>query len=90
MELSKSDIVKSTAGSTKGRLFHVLDVENGYALIADGKRHKLTKPKRKKLKHLEFVAESNSEAARGIREGGEVQDSALRRSLAAYRNQGGF
>lgn len=90
MELSKSNIVRSTAGSTKGKLFHVLEVDDGYALIADGKRHKLSKPKRKKLRHLEFEAESNSEAARRIRSGGDIQDSALRRSLAEYRNQGGF
>ena len=89
MELSKSNIVKSTAGSTGGMYFYVLDVEGGYALIADGKRHKLSKPKRRNVKHLELAAESNSEVARRIRAGDEVLDSELRRSLATYKN-GGF
>lgn len=47
-------MVRSTAGHDKGGVFAVIGFTDGeIALIADGKRRKLEKPKKKKLKHLE-------------------------------------
>jgi ribosomal protein L14E/L6E/L27E len=42
----------SKAGRDKGRFFAVLEVCEGYALIADGELRPLSKPKRKNLRHL--------------------------------------
>ena len=36
MEISKSDIIISLAGRDKGKFFYVIDVEEGYVLLADG------------------------------------------------------
>ena len=53
MELAKSDIVLSLSGRDKGKYFFVVETAGDYALIADGKRRKLERPKRKKQKHLQ-------------------------------------
>lgn len=45
-------VVRARAGHDKGDFLAVLETGDGWAIIADGKRRPLTKPKRKKLIHL--------------------------------------
>ena len=46
----------SLCGRDRKRLFCVVDViDEDFVLIADGKLHKVEKPKKKRLKHLSFV-----------------------------------
>lgn len=45
-------VVYSTAGRDKHRFYAVLRAEEKTAWIADGKTHKLERPKRKNLLHL--------------------------------------
>lgn len=52
MEIVKNMVVKAVAGRDKGSYFVVMDLDGGYALIADGKRRLVEKPKRKNEKHL--------------------------------------
>ena len=95
IDISKSDIIISLAGRDKGKLFYVLDVEDGYVLIADGKGRKLENPKRKKLKHVCRVSRTETRVADKILHGDKVLNSELRRDLATFgqqfnsQNQGG-
>ncbi len=52
MDFVKGLIVRSGAGHDKEQFFVIIQRENDYAFISDGKRRKLEKPKKKKLKHL--------------------------------------
>ena len=95
MDISKSDIIESLAGRDKGKFFYVMDVEDNYVLIADGKGRKLENPKRKKLKHVRRVSRTETRVAMKIQNGDKVLNSELRRELAVYgqkfnsQNQGG-
>ena len=95
MDISKSDIIISLAGRDKGKLFYVVDVEENYVLIADGKGRKLENPKRKKLKHVRRVSRTETRVAVKLQNGDKVLNSELRRDLAAFgqqfisQNQGG-
>ena len=55
MQLTKGMIVKSMAGHDKDRFYVVLDLREGDAWIADGKRRKLEHPTRKNGKHLSLT-----------------------------------
>ena len=95
MDISKSDIVLSLAGRDKGMLFYVIDTEENYVHLADGKGRKLENPKRKKLKHVRRVSRTETSVAMKILSGDKVLNSELRRDLAAFgqqfnsHNQGG-
>ena len=95
MDISKSDIVISLAGRDKDKLFYVMDVEDNYVLLADGKGRKLENPKRKKLKHVRRVSRTETRVATKILNGDKVLNSELRRDLATFgqqfnsQNQGG-
>ena len=95
MDISKSDIVMSLAGRDKDKLFYVIDTEDNYVLLADGKGRKLENPKRKKLKHVRRVSRTETRVAAKIQNGDKVLNSELRRDLATFgqqfnsQNQGG-
>ena len=52
MQVKRGQVVRSLAGHDKGDFQAVLELCPPYALVCDGKRRKLEKPKRKKLLHL--------------------------------------
>ena len=95
MEVDKSSLVVSKAGRDQGQLFYVIDADEQYVYLADGKSRRLEKPKRKKRKHVEQVPRTESRIAEKIRNGDKVLNSELRRELAVIgqtfnsQNQGG-
>ena len=56
-----------TPAEIKGKLFVVLAVEGEYLLLADGKGRKAESPKRKKRRHVLFVAADDSRLADKIK-----------------------
>ena len=88
MDIVKSNIVKSTAGRDEGDLFFVLDTQEEFLLLADGKRRRVENPKRKKRKHVSLVGESLSVVAEKIRSSEKVTNSELRKALAACTGSG--
>ena len=87
MEIAKSNIVRSDAGRDQGKLFIVLAVQGDYLLLADGKSRKVESPKRKKRKHVLFVAADDNRVSQKIISNEKVTNSELRRTLAAYREE---
>lgn len=94
MEIDKSSLVVSKAGRDRGQLFYVIDADEQYVYLADGKSRRLEKPKRKKRKHIEQIPRTESRIAEKIRNGEKVLNSELRKELASFgqkqsQNQGG-
>ena len=94
MEVDKSSLVVSKAGRDQGQLFYVIDADEQFVYLADGKSRRLEKPKRKKRKHIEQVPRTESRIAEKIRNGEKVLNSELRKELASFgqkqsQNQGG-
>ena len=52
MKLLKGSVVIAEAGRDGGGHFAVIDSDEKYCLIADGKSRKLANPKRKNIKHV--------------------------------------
>ena len=75
-------VVESIQGRDKGHFFLILEAAGDIMMIADGKRHKLENPKKKKTKHLRAKpVQLDLKALRP--EGGPLQNSDLRRALEA-------
>ena len=81
-DLTIADVVISTAGRDAGSLFYVLEADETYLLLADGKGRRIEKPKRKKRKHTSKVLRSETRVAEKLRSGDKVLNSELRRDLA--------
>ena len=82
MEVSKADMIVSLAGRDKGQLFFVIDTDDQFVYLADGKGRRLESPKRKKRRHVRTLPLYASRVAEKIRNGDKVLNSELRRELA--------
>ena len=82
-----SDVVVSTAGHDQGEIFYVIDVDDQFLYLANGKDRSLDKPKRKKRKHVQKVLRSETRVAAKILSGDKVLNSELRRDLAFHAGQ---
>ena len=81
-DISISDVLVSTAGRDKGKLFYCIAVDPVYLFLANGREHTLENPKRKKRKHAQKVLRSETRVAAKLRAGDKVLNSELRRDLA--------
>ena len=91
-----SDVVVTTAGRDRGKLFYVIGTDPVYLMLVNGKDRTLDKPKRKKRKHVQKVLRPETRVAGKIASGDKVLNSELRRDLAFLsremqsNNLGGF
>ena len=87
-DIKISDVVVSTTGRDRDQVFYVIDVDDQYLCLANGKDRTLDRPKRKKRKHVAMVLRSETRVANKIRAGDKVLNSELRRgstrTLAAF------
>ena len=95
-DITVSDVVVSTAGRDRGEWFYVINEDQTFLFLANGKDRPLDKPKQKKRKHVQKVLRSETRVAAKILSGDKVLNSELRRDLAYIsrdmqsHNQGGF
>ena len=54
-EYEKGSIVKSIAGHDKDQYYVILDQDQEYVYVVDGKIRTLMKPKKKKKKHIQTL-----------------------------------
>lgn len=87
MSFTRAQIVRSLAGHDKGSLLCVMDTDDGFLLLADGKQRKVENPKRKRASHAEAVGEFHHPTIEKIRAGQPVGNQELRRALAVLRDQ---
>ena len=80
-------IVLAEAGRDQDGLFFVVGESEGFLHIADGKRRKLSHPKRKNPQHLRIVLAEDFEdpVMEKLKQGKPVSDRELRRALAAFK-----
>ena len=74
-------IVLVKRGRDKGSFMVVLGLEEGFVLIADGRRRKLNKPKRKNTRHVSATKSFISLVPDG---GRRLQDADIRKAIRTF------
>jgi len=83
-------VVRANAGREKGHLFLIVGIiSEDYVLIADGDKRKLSAPKKKKLRHLDFKPEVMAGIANKILEEKKVFDAEIKSALYALKQSEG-
>lgn len=55
-EIRRGSVVRSLCGHDAGTLLVVAEVDEAYAVLLDGKRRPIARPKRKKIKHTQLIS----------------------------------
>lgn len=78
------ELAISVAGHDKGRLYIVLERNETAVLLADGKRRKISAPKRKNIKHVRFLPGTSADSGIEVL---QATDAGLRRLIAAEQKR---
>ncbi|MGM9551631.1 MAG: KOW domain-containing protein [Clostridia bacterium] len=76
-----SDVVISKKGKYDGEVFFVIDVKDGFAYLCDGKKRKVSNPKKKNILHLEKTNLSSPIVAERLQSGENTVDALMRAEL---------
>ena len=85
MEYQSGQVVYSKSGHDKGDTLMVLFVEGAYVYLADGKRRKIEKPKRKKMIHVLPTGYVDTVLADKLAEGAYVLDADIAKAIKKYK-----
>ena len=81
MDFIRGSVVRARAGRDKGGFFVVLEAGRHFALICDGGRRSLRRPKKKNLLHLTLTKSV-------FDEGSMENDRAIRKALRSFAPAG--
>lgn len=84
MEYQIGQVVYSKSGHDKGDVQMIIRVEGEYLLLADGKRRKLEKPKRKKKMHVQPTFYVEEDVAAKLQTGAYLLDADIKKALKKY------
>lgn len=83
-EFKRGHLVVSMAGHDKGAFYIIKDVQGEYAFLVDGKYKTLEKPKKKKLKHIQFISDFSEKLIE------KPRDEMYKRVLKQYKKELGI
>ncbi|MBE7014272.1 MAG: RNA-binding protein [Ruminococcaceae bacterium] len=82
VNIAPASLVKVTAGRDKDKYFAVISIiDNNYLYICDGRRRKVSTPKKKKIKHLENLNYSLNLIKEKLERGNEISNSDIKKSI---------
>lgn len=86
MEFSRFEIVKSNAGHDQGNIYLISQILNkDYVLLIDGKTRIMSKPKKKKIKHITSLKEVENQLESIFDDKSKINDGEIRKILKKYQ-----
>lgn len=88
MSVALGQIVISRAGRDTGKKFVVIKVlDLLFVEVSDGDLRRIEKPKKKKIKHLEFTNEKVESLAEKLKSNSKITNAEIRKALAGLNTQ---
>lgn len=84
-EFKTAGLVKSLAGHDKGELYIIISVQEEYVSLSEGRKHPISKPKRKNKKHLQLINICDEGLRKKLTGGEAVTDEEIRAFVRAHR-----
>ena len=85
MQSHVSDIVLSLSGRDKDKIMLVIDEDDEFLYLANGKGRRAEKPKRKKRKHTAFMSNCDEWTKQRLFVNGRLTNSEIRKALANFK-----
>lgn len=85
VEFKEAGLVKSLAGHDKDELYIIISVQGEYISLSDGRKHPLSRQKRKNRKHLQFISEYDETLRKKLTEGAKVMDWEIASFIRAHK-----
>lgn len=87
MDAHPGEIVYATAGRDKGKCFLVVQKDDNFVYLADGKARKVGTPKKKKLKHITLTGVIDQFIVNRLETVGKITNKEARSSLSHFQRE---
>ena len=81
------EFAKSKAGHDKEEIFIIINKEEEYVYLVDGKSRILDKPKKKKIKHIQVINHIDEELQRKLETNLILRDEDIKRAIKSYNQK---
>ena len=81
------EFAKSKAGHDKEEVFIIINKEEEYVYLVDGKSRILDKPKKKKIKHIQVINQIDEELQRKLETNLILRDEDIKRAIKSYKQK---
>ncbi len=81
------EFAKSKAGHDKEEIFIIINKEEEYVYLVDGKLRILDKPKKKKIKHIQVINQIDEELQRKLETNLILRDEDIKRAIKSYKQK---
>ena len=87
MDIHHGEFVNASKGRALGKCFIVISKEDNYLYLCDGKSRKVSNPKKKKIKHVEFTGVSDEFIVNRLAQVGKLTNKEVRYSLMRFLSE---
>lgn len=81
------EFAKSKAGHDKDEIFIIINIEEEYVFLADGRIRTISKPKKKKVKHIQVINKIDEELQNKINSGKVLRNEDIKRAIKCYKQK---
>ena len=81
------EFAKSKAGHDKEEIFIIINKEEEYVYLVDGKSRILDKTKKKKIKHIQVINQIDEELQRKLETNLILRDEDIKRAIKSYKQK---
>lgn len=86
-ECEIGQIVRSKAGRDKDRWMLIVGIDGDYVFLADGDLRKISRPKRKKIKHITKTQSVITSIQKDLLSNKKIQNAEIRKRLEPWQNK---
>lgn len=86
-EFESGMLAVSKAGHDKGKLYVVVDADLEYVYLADGENRSVSKPKKKKRRHIQINYYIPGALKKTLEAGQKLEDEQIKKAIKEYKNQ---
>ena len=83
-DVMRGMLAVSKAGHDKGRIYMIVDHDETFVYLCDGRLKSADKPKKKKYKHIQIIKMISEEVDSCFEKGKRPDDSMIRKTIAAF------
>lgn len=81
------EFAKSKAGHDKDEIFIIINIEDEYVFLVDGKSRRIEKPKKKKKKHIQVINCIDEELRNKLNDNVLIRDEDIKKAIKCYKQR---
>ena len=84
MEITIGMFAKSKAGHDKNQVYVIINCDDEYVYLSDGRLKTIDHPKKKKIKHIQLIGYSNPEIGKKLLDNNLLRNEDIKKAIKDY------